>query len=300
MTIDLDGASDFMVAHARMLDRRRFELLFGKGDPDATLAALNAYRNPDGGYGWGLEPDLRAVESQPGAALHAFEVFEELASVVAPQAVALCDWLAETALPDGGLPFALPPANPTACAPFWAGADATVSSLHITAAVVAQAHQVGLHDPNVAAHPWLGVATNYCLDAIARLREAPHAIELMFVLHLLEALHDIQPDVRRELSRVAAFLPPNATMHVGGGLDDEFLRPLDYSPRPGGALRTQLDPTVITADLDRLEQRQQADGGWVVDFRSYSPAADLEWRGYATVEALSILHHNGRLASSGG
>jgi hypothetical protein len=203
-------------------------------------------------------------------------------------------WLAETALPGGALPFALPPANPTACAPFWAGADATASSLHITAAVVAQAHQVGLHDPNVAAHPWLGVATNYCLDAIARLREAPHAIELMFVLHLLEVL----PDVRGELSRVAAFLPPNATMHVGGGLDDEFLRPLDYSPRPSGALRTQLDPPVITADLDRLEQLQQTDGGWVVGFRSYSPAADLEWRGYATVEALSILHRNGRLASS--
>jgi hypothetical protein len=299
MTIDVEGASDFMVAHARMLDRRRFELLFGKGDPDATLAALNAYRNPDGGYGWGLEPDLRAVESQPAAALHAFEVFEELAPIGAPQAAALCDWLAATALPGGGLPFALPPANPTACAPFFAGADATVSSLHITAAVAARAHQVGLHDPDVAAHPWLGVATSYCLDAIARLGEAPHAIELMFVLHLLEALHEVQPDVGRELSRVAAFLPPNATVHVGGGLDDEYLRPLDYSPRPSGALRTQLDPTMITADLDRLEQLQQGDGGWVVDFRSYSPAADLEWRGYATVEALSILHRNGRLASSG-
>jgi hypothetical protein len=82
--------------------------------------------------------------------------------------------------------------------------------------------------------------------------------------------------------------------------DGRKLTPWRRSPRPGGALRTQLDSTVITADLDRLEQRQQADGGWVVDFRSYSPAADLEWRGYATVEALSILHHNGRLASSGG
>lgn len=44
--------------------------------PDGALAALSAYRNPDGGYGWGLEADLRARESQPGAALHAFEVFE--------------------------------------------------------------------------------------------------------------------------------------------------------------------------------------------------------------------------------
>ncbi len=298
MTIDVDAASDFMTAHARTLDRRRLDLLLGKGDPEATLGALNAYRNPDGGYGWGLEPDLRAVESQPGAALHALEVFEELAPVGTQQALALCDWLAQAALPNGALPFALPPANRTACAPFWADADPTVSSLHITAAVAAQAHRVGLRDPNVAAHPWLGAATTYCLDAIARVREAPHAIELMFILRLLEAVHEVHPDVQHELSRVAAFLPPNATMHVGGGLEDEFLRPLDYSPRPDGALRRQLDPTVITADLDRLERLQQPDGGWVVDFSSYSPAAELEWRGYATVEAVSVLYRNSRLAAS--
>ena len=297
MTIDVDRATDFMIAHARMLDRRRFEFVLAKGDPDATLAALNAYRNPDGGYGWGLEPDLRAVESQPGGALHALEVFEELAPVVSPDAVALCDWLADVTLADGGLPFARPPANPTACAPFWATADATVSSLHITAAVLAKAHRVALHDANVAAHPWLAVATGYCLGAIAGLRETPHAIELKFVLHLLEALHEVHRDVDGELSRVVAFLPPNATVHVGGGLDDEFLRPLDYSPFPGGAVRPLLDPTVIAADLDRLEHLQQADGGWVVDFNGYSPAASLEWRGYATVEALSILQRNGRVAA---
>jgi hypothetical protein len=52
MTIDLDGASDFMVAHARMLDRQRFELLFGKGDPDATLAAAT----PTAATAGGLNP----------------------------------------------------------------------------------------------------------------------------------------------------------------------------------------------------------------------------------------------------
>ena len=55
-----------MAAHGRVLDRRRLELLEG-GDPAAVLAALDGYRNPDGGYGWGLEPDLRAQESQPGS-----------------------------------------------------------------------------------------------------------------------------------------------------------------------------------------------------------------------------------------
>lgn len=42
-------------------------------------------------------------------------------------------------------------------------------------------------------------------------------------------------------------------------------------------------------ELDRMATRQQADGGWTVDFASASPAAALEWRGYATVGAVSTL-----------
>ena len=87
MTIDVAAAHDFMATHARVLDRRRFELQNGGTDASAALAALDGYRNPDGGYGWGLEPDLRSPESQPGAALHAFEVFEDIAPATALQAV---------------------------------------------------------------------------------------------------------------------------------------------------------------------------------------------------------------------
>jgi hypothetical protein len=37
---------------------------------------------------------------------------------------------------------------------------------------------------------------------------------------------------------------------------------------------------------------EREDGRWSVDFQSYSPAAALEWRGYATVRALSVLRAN--------
>jgi hypothetical protein len=49
---------------------------------------------------------------------------------------------------------------------------------------------------------------------------------------------------------------------------------------------------VIAADLQRLAGQQQDDGGWAVDFASYSPSAALEWRGYMTVRAISILQRN--------
>src|SRR4051812_23376612 len=116
MNIDLDAAADFVQMNARMVDRRRFRLLLGEEDPANVVVALDAHRNPDRGYGWGLEPDLRAVESQPGGALHAFEVFEEIAPHKADQAASLCDWLASVSLADDGIPFALPVARPAGCA----------------------------------------------------------------------------------------------------------------------------------------------------------------------------------------
>jgi hypothetical protein len=74
MKIDVHAAASFMAMHGRVLDRRRLQLLVGEANPGDVLAALDAYRNPDGGYAWGLEPDLRSAENQPAAAMHALEV----------------------------------------------------------------------------------------------------------------------------------------------------------------------------------------------------------------------------------
>ena len=167
MTVDLAAAADFLAGSARVLDRRRFELLFGDGDgdPAAVLAAVDGYRNPDGGYGWGLEPDLRSRTSQPGGALHAMEVFADVVPVTTPRAVELCDWLTEASNPDGGLPFALPVPDPAGSAPFWLGAD-RASSLQITAVVAATAHRVAAADAAVAGHPWLARATGWTPDLL--------------------------------------------------------------------------------------------------------------------------------------
>jgi hypothetical protein len=293
VNVDLPAAEAFMAAHARVLDRRRFRLLTGQADPGTVLAALDAYRNPDGGYGWGLEPDLRSPESQPGPALHAFEVLEEIAPATTSQAVALCDWLASVSLPDGGLPFALPVTNAAGCAPFWAQADPTVSSLQITAVVAATAHRVAAHDPAVAAHPWLAQATRYCLAAIQAVRDMPPAIELAFAIQLLDAAYDTHPEQAAALlDRLRAYIPASGLVHVQEGLEDEMMRPLDFAPTPDRPVRALFAPEAIAAELQRLVDQQQDDGGWTVDFASYSPAAALEWRGYRTVRAVSVLQRN--------
>jgi hypothetical protein len=290
--VDLDAAADFMATHARLLDRRRFDVVIHQSPPDALLAALSAHRNPDGGYGWGLEPDLRSTSSQPGPALHAFEVFEDIAPATTPRAAELCDWLDSVALPDGGLPFALPVTDAAGCAPFWAGADPTVSSLQITAIVAAVAHRVAAHDPAVAAHPWLARTTRFCLEASAAIGDEPFALELAFAIQLLDAAHKSHPEAADLVARLCGQIPAGGSMHVRGGLEDEMMRPLDFAPFPGGPARALFSQEAIEADLQRLVDGQRDDGGWAVDYASYSPAAALEWRGHMTVRALTILRHN--------
>jgi hypothetical protein len=290
VTVDIAAAASFMAAHARLLDRRRFEYLLGQANADAVFAAVDGYRNADGGYGWGLEPDLRAPESQPGGALHALEVFAEVGPT--DRAVEVCDWLEGVSLPDGGVPFAVPVADPAGCAPFWVQADPKASSLQSTAFVAGVAHKVAARDERVAGHPWLLAATRYCLDAIAALDDAPHAIVLRFAVGFLDEVYDTHDEARPLLDKLGSFIPADGLVPVAGGKAGETLRPLDFAPLPGRPTRRLFDDDVIAADLQRVVDGQQDDGGWTVDFDSYSPAAALEWRGYATVAAVSILRAN--------
>ncbi|GAA5039673.1 hypothetical protein GCM10023317_95920 [Actinopolymorpha pittospori] len=296
MSVDLSRAASFLASHGRLLDRRRFEFLLGETEPVAVLAAVDGYRNGDGGYGWGLEPDLRAPESQPGGALHAFEVFEDIAPVRTPRAVELCDWLNSVTLPDGGLPFALPVADAAACAPFWAQAEHTVSTLQSTAFAAGAALRVAAHDPAVAAHPWLARATTYCFDTIAALDSAPHAIALSFAVRFLDAAYEQYPAAAPLLERLGRFVPETGLVPVAGGSEGETMRALDFASVPGSPASALLGAGVIEAGLDELAAQQREDGGWTVDFASYSPAAALEWRGYATVNAVLTLKRAGRLA----
>jgi hypothetical protein len=295
MELDLGAVMAFMATHARLIDRRRLDLLTGRADASEVLAALAGYRNADGGYGWGIEPDLRSPESQPAGALHALEVFAEVGPVTSARALTLCDWLDAATLSDGGLPFAMQVTDPAGCAPFWAQADPQHSSLHITCAVASMAYRVASHDRDVARHPWLARATDYCLDAIDRLDREPHAIELMYVLHFLDSILDSRPEHEQLLQRIASqHLPSDGSMRVAGGLEDERLQPLDFTPLPDRPLRALIDAEAVAADLRRWASSQEDDGGWNVDFASSSPAAALEWRGYATVRAVTLLRANGR------
>jgi hypothetical protein len=290
--VDFAKADEFMATHARLLDRRRLDAVLGSGSPEALVAALAAYRNPDGGFGWSLEPDLRSPGSQPAGALHACEVLADVSPLTSPMAVELCDWLDSATLQDGGLPFVVEGAGPES-SPIWSGADTKTSSLHMTTAVAGYALRVAEHDAALAKHPWLRRASDYCMSGIEAMTEPSGAHLLSYALQFLDAAVGTIPEAEAELERLAGLLSPDGVLAVVGGLEGEKLTPLDYSPVPDRPLRRYVPAEAVERDLDRVAAEQAADGGWEVDFRPASPGAAIEWRGYATLLALLALRRNG-------
>lgn len=75
----------------------------------------------------------------------------------------------------------------------------------------------------------------------------------------------------------------------------EVHSPLDFAPLPDSIARSLFDEATIAAHLDHLAASQREDGGWMFNWPSWSPAAEADWRGYLTVDALRILRANNRL-----
>jgi hypothetical protein len=90
------------------------------------------------------------------------------------------------------------------------------------------------------------------------------------------------------LERNLVTLDPEATGEVHGVLD--------FAPEPDSLARALFDDATVQAHLDHLARGQKEDGGWTFNWPAWSPAAELDWRGFLTVDALRLLRANARLA----
>lgn len=60
---NFERARDFVQKQARPVDQTLFAYTFEEGEPEAVWDALRAFANEDGGFGHGMEPDLRLPAS---------------------------------------------------------------------------------------------------------------------------------------------------------------------------------------------------------------------------------------------
>ncbi|EFE66735.1 conserved hypothetical protein, partial [Streptomyces viridosporus ATCC 14672] len=104
----LARAERFVWLTARVLEQRLFAHQFRDGAADPVETALDAYRNEDGGYGHGLEPDLRGPVSRPLHTARALGVLDALGRCDGRRAERVCRYLTSVSTADGALPAVHP------------------------------------------------------------------------------------------------------------------------------------------------------------------------------------------------
>jgi hypothetical protein len=298
VTSDIVSAGrTFLHREGRLIERRLATVLFDGADCSGVVDAVLAYRNPDGGFGHGLEPDKRCPASLPIDVESAFDILLVAAGAaggavdpvhaldVDGLVLGACDWLGSVAEPDGAVPLAFPVIASYPRAEHWS--EWTYEpGLNPTAGLAGRLHQMGV------THPWLDRATDW---SWARLEtgfdEDAHALAevLVFLAHAPD-----QARAEAVATDVGAWLD-KAPWYRADPADPAYgVTPLHLAPSPDSPWQRLFDEATINGHLDRLAGDQQPDGGWPITWEPPGMASTSEWRGIETLRALRTLRAYGR------
>jgi hypothetical protein len=282
---DLDAARTFIYRNGRVLDRRLFASVFDGAPGEGVIEALRGYRNDDGGFGHGLEPDKRVPTSTPLDTETAFEAMDIAGHVDRALVASACDFLAARANPSGLVPLVFDDMLEYPHAEHWDQIPRT-PGINPTAGLAALLWKWDVD------HPWRDAATAGCWKVI----EDAVPLEAHDVKETLRFLEH-QPDQGRAdalVSRMVERFPDVALLQLEPAPGDYGVTPLALAPWPDSRWRRLFPPDVIEAFLDQLEAAQQPDGGWPITWVPAGEGAVYEWRAWVTIDALRVLRAAGR------
>jgi hypothetical protein len=290
---DAFAAGDrFLLNQARLLERRLFATCF-LGQPAAGVVdALRGYQNDDGGFGHALEPDKRCPASLPIDVETAFQALATAGAVDHDMVIRACDFLAraaEEADAGGAVPLAFPVIESFPRATHWT-AWTYEPGLNPTAGLVGLLYQLGVD------HPWRSAGTAYCWQQLESGGLPGDAHALAETLNFLEHVPD-RHRADQQAAAIASNLADIPLFHLDPDAPGYGLSPLNVAPQATSRWRALFTDTQIGAHLDRLQEDQQADGGWLITWEPPSQAARSEWRGIVTLGALRTLTSYGRLTA---
>lgn len=279
----MSRAADFIWRNARLLERRLFSFIFEGGDPRLVASALKAYQNADGGFGNALEPDKRTPHSHPVDVQIAFELLDRVglmgdAQIQRDMLLPACDFLESIRTAQGGVPFSLRTANPYPTTDWWLVAEDLPAALNPTAAIT------GLLVKYRIQHPFVEKSIAYCWEAIAA-SETEQYHDLLPMIAFLSHVPE-RDRAQAELARIAERMRKPGVVAYDRSQPGYLKFPLDWAPFPEHFCRSLFTDAVIREDMRALAASQQPDGGWPITWEPVSVAVALEWRGWATVQAL--------------
>lgn len=285
----IDRSVEFLWLTGSVLDQRRMAHFTGAGDAAGVVAAVEAHRTADGGFGFALEPDVKGPAAQPLSVMAALEVLDQVGRV--GRDARLLGWLAARSCPDGGVPDLLGSIEAYPRPPWVAAPAQDRGGLLTTARIAGLLHRHGVE------HAWLAGADRFCRAAIDAL-EATHPYEVFSVVAYLDHAPD-RDWAAAAAARVGAIVRETGLVLLDpadrgqasppGYAEDEHHLACDFAPDPRSVAAGWFTGAEMGAALDHRAGEQEADGGWPIHYRRWSPAIEQQARPGSTLAALRIL-----------
>ena len=292
-TQQFNKARDFLLTNARMIERRLFDFHFNAGSAEGVYHAVYAYRNSDGGFGHGMEPDTASPESQPLFTVMALETLDEVGCLT--KDILINDFMPYfegITTEKGGVPWMFRPTSDYPC-------EGHFKTVKEWAALSTTAPLLALLEKHGAAIPWMKKAEEFVWSEMDRIGKK-HSFCYLCVPRRLAFLQYTknQEKARKALENQKKWILEEGVLCTdktddGWGL---YGKPhsLNYAPHPDALLHGLFSKETIEEDLDELIRRQEEDGRWDTWY-GISPGTKLEWAGIQTLWVLKVLKSYGRI-----
>lgn len=286
-------ARDFILTNARMIERRLFEFHFENGDKNGVFHAVYAYRNPDGGFGHGMEPDTASPESQPLFSVMALEILDEVGALT--RDIILNDFMPyfkSITTERGGIPWMFRPKSTYPCEDHFK----TVKEL---AALSTTAPLLGILEKYNIDIPWMQKAEEFIWSEFERIKDK-HVFCYLCVPRWMNFLKHTksQEKAKKTIEKIKNWILNNGVIcedksDNGWGLYGKPHR-LNYATSAESTLYSTFKKEDIKTDLEELISRQQNDGRWDTWY-GISKGTKLEWAGIQTLWSLKVLKNYDRI-----
>lgn len=286
-------ARDFILTNARMIERRLFQFHFENDSPEGVFHAVYAYRNSDGGFGHGMEPDTASPESQPLFSIMALETLDEIGCLDADLILKdFMPYFESVTTKKGGIPWMLRPTSNYPC-------EEHFKTVKEWAALSTTAPLLGILEKYNIDIPWKQKAENFVWSEFERIKDK-HAFCYLCVPKWLTFLKNTKSQYKAEqtINNLKNWISNNGIIcedrsDDGWGL---YGKPhsLNYASSTDSILYSLFDEKTIESDLTELISRQKKDGRWDTWY-GISEGTKLEWAGIQTLWTLKTLKNYNRI-----
>jgi hypothetical protein len=249
--ISVENARCFVHAHGNLWERALWDYLFANGSDERVQKVLFGYKNPDGGFGHGLEHDIKAPNSNPLMLEFLLTVFRDTGLQPGSLLDSTAEWLESVQAEDGSL------ANPPELslyprAQWWDEGQSAPDS--ITGNMI----KYGLCPDEVREKTRDWVLVNLGLDEIRQnnwLFMAYHPFDYFFN-------EDEFPEVEKYQEATLDNIYQTALAHENKGETHKLFPFFQFATSPDSVVARNAPEGLIGRILDVLEESQREDGGW--------------------------------------